>query len=1189
VIALLFIDDFIKRATMHQPSVKHSLGRLAMCAILACSVSLQAQAQVADIASQPLGKSSSTAVQANLMFIMDDSGSMGWNFLPDQGNFAGYCFGYSGVNRIFFDPNTTYLPPLQADGTSFPNAVFDNVMNDGFKPSQGSTNLIQTYNLSTPSVKVLDAPNTYKNYYFSRPKDPSLPVNCAPNITPDMTAEQQAAAWDAVLASWDVVTFMPAAKRQDYANWHAYYRTRINVMKSSVGRAMSSIDGTRFRVGYSAISSGTLSTSDAFLPLGEFVNDQRLGFYSRLYGETPKNGTPLRPALEKIGRYYAGKTLAGGSLPAGVADPIQYSCQRNYVMLTTDGNWNTSHENIVSSGYAPRTLTGADLGNPDGGASVARPMRDDGQTLGSNWVPGGAGVGNTLADIAQYFYITDLRQGTPGSPGCIGSVAGQDVCEDVVQPSGEDDARHQHMVTYSLGLGIAGTLNYTPDYTTAPTGSFAEIKSGARAWPNPFSVIDGARADDLWHAAVNGRGRFYSAASPNQLVNGLTDALESIDKKSGVAAASATSSLQPVDGDNFQYVGEYTTVLWEGNVKAYELRVEANNVVTRRLKWQAADKLKLQVSDFNDGRRILFRNPATNLLTNFTALNLATHGYDAHFSNMCSGVGNKLSQCATLTEAQVANANNTANVVNYIRGRTGAENSAGNTNADMRVFRSRQSTPLGDIVNASPVYVKSPKFSYSDAGYADFKAANTESAGPTARPGRRAMLYAAANDGMLHAFDANTGVEQWAFVPTKAMPLMHIRADENYANKHTYMVDGSPVVGDVFNSATGTWHTVLVGGMGAGGRGYYALDITNPDPSQVKVLWELSEADLPTLGLTYGNPVITKNKSGEWIVAFTSGYNNHTGTGDGNGHVYVRDALTGAQKGSYNKISTFVSSNNPAGTRTNPSNLGKLAAWVEDETNNTAVRMYSGDMQGNVWRIDFDDTVAQTTGAVATRMAQTIGPAPGNAAQPITTVPILSALGASKFPVVTVATGRYLGSSDVADEKVQSIYVFKDRLDGVNLGNLRAAAGMQRKTFIEVADASARGGFKRVLDSTAVSWGSSSIGWYADLLQPRERVNVNMIQGNNFIGVAGNIPKPTACDPGGTSVAYTIDIYGGTVVSTLYISALTAGLNLIVTNGIARVNALDLNGENNILDGGTKPLKAAKVKRTAWRELIQGR
>ena len=144
---------------------------------------------------------------------------------------------------------------------------------------------------------------------------------------------------------------------------------------------------------------------------------------------------------------------------------------------------------------------------------------------------GALGYADTLADVAQYYYITDLR--APGSLGAavsgvqldvgtINNVRGQantDVQNDI--------ANWQHMTTFTLGLGVDGTLTYDPNYRTNPTGDFLAIKNGTMNWPQP--VADTVTAvDDLWHAAVNGRGKYFSARDPAQLVNGLSNALTGV-------------------------------------------------------------------------------------------------------------------------------------------------------------------------------------------------------------------------------------------------------------------------------------------------------------------------------------------------------------------------------------------------------------------------------------------------------------------------------------------------------------------------------------------------------------------------------------------------------------------------------------------------------------------------------------
>ena len=259
------------------------------------------------------------------------------------------------------------------------------------------------------------------------------------------------------------------------------------------------------------------------------------------------------------------------------------------------------------------------------------------------------------------------------------------------------------------------------------------------------------------------------------------------------------------------------------------------------------------------------------------------------------------------------------------------------------------------------------------------------------------------------------------------MSKMAKLADANYGYAHEYFVDGTPVVGDVYDSVTSTWKTILVGGLNAGGRGYYALDVTVP--TAPKVLWEVSSATDNDIGYSFGNPVITKNKAGKWVVAFTSGYNNIL-PGSGNGHLFVLNALTGSLTAaggafdpsdpSFRKLPTNVGFL-PVGTAVTPNNVGKINAWVETETNNTAARFYGGDMLGNLWRFDYDDNVAPS-GAEAFRIGYT------GSNQPITTKPQLSIAktGATSIAVVSVATGRLLGLGDLIDTSTQSVYAVKD-------------------------------------------------------------------------------------------------------------------------------------------------------------------
>ncbi|MEI8363551.1 MAG: hypothetical protein WCG35_10075, partial [Betaproteobacteria bacterium] len=276
------------------------------------------------------------------------------------------------------------------------------------------------------------------------------------------------------------------------ANWYAYYRTRLQMMKSVAGRTFEKLDD-KIRVGLITVD-GYNTVPGNYLAIKDFDNAQKQLWLERLYSRTASGETPLRQVLSKVGQIYAGKKPITG-FTAAVDDPMQFSCQQNFTLLTTDGYWNQAAGTQIDGVTA--------IGDQDGGATP-RP-RNQGNT-----------TSNTLADVAEYYYDTDLRTSALGncSPGGV-----SDVCaNNVPEHDQEDVSAKQHMTTFTLGLGVNGNLNYTTDYKTAPTGDFASLKNpvGTLTWPAPATNGDDGHApltnderatvDDLWHAAVNGRG-----------------------------------------------------------------------------------------------------------------------------------------------------------------------------------------------------------------------------------------------------------------------------------------------------------------------------------------------------------------------------------------------------------------------------------------------------------------------------------------------------------------------------------------------------------------------------------------------------------------------------------------------------------------------------------------------------------
>ncbi len=1144
-----------------------------------------AYAAPTDIAPAPMASSSSSIVKPNIKFILDDSGSMSWTFLPEgAGNFLGrYGYVSSQCNGAYYNPNISYQPPVDATGASFPNASFTAAKSDGFDTASAATDLSSQFvaNRYVPE----SANTTYRysgsyRYYSLGPSAAYYYVYTGTQTTKsysntNSTFYQECSSSIGSRPGKNVFTKVMVSSTsgpggtselQNFANWYSYYRTRMLTMKTSASRAFSSIS-SNYRVGYLSINNNTGSD---FLNISDFDSTQKTGWYAKLFAAIPYNGTPLRSALSTAGLIYGGKMTGSSFNGSTVADPIQYSCQQNFTILSTDGYWNEGND----SGCSDRNGAGCQLdktsavGNQDGG-TTSKPMFD------------ALNKSDTLADVAAYYYNTDLRNSTLGN--CTG-VLGTDICKDNVPGSGDDTSIKQHMTTFTLGLGVNGTLAYTENYMSASSGDFYDITQGTKSWPDPIANTSAERIDDLWHAAVNGRGTYFSAQNPDSLVSGLTKALAGVSARTGAAAAAATSNLEPVAGDNFVYVALYRTVNWDGDLQAKTID-PGTGALSATNSWTAQAPLDAKVAGTTDTRTIYkFDGSTATKLKTFDWLNLST-AEQGYFNGMCS-TSTKLSQCANLTAAQQTAASG-ENLLNFIRGRYQYEDRAGNADP---LYRKREHV-LGDMINSQPVYVKQPPFAYVDANYRDFKAKRSNNAD--------ARVYVAVNDGMLHAFNGGTtetspantgGVEEWAYIPPAVMPNLYKLADKNYASNHQYYVDGSPTVGDICPNAPAStctaneWKTILVGGLNSGGRGYYALDIT--DPANPKALWNYTVADDADLGLSYGNPVITKRANGTWVVVFTSGYNN-VSPGDGKGHLYVLNANTGVR---LEKIDTT------AGDTATPSGLAKINPWIAATTDNTALRFYGGDLLGNVWRFDIDDVVPPV-GKEAFLLAE-LGDASASPplVQPITIKPELTEIkaGGAKHVVVSIATGRYLGVSDLSDLSQQSVYSFKDTLTGTGLGKVRTPGVLVKQTLTTNA-----AGTGRTTSTNTVDWGTTS-GWYVDLNpnneSPGERVNVDMQQQLGLLTVAANVPETNACTLGGYAWLYSFDYKTGQYIQSsfnqiagkrLSQNALVAGLKTIKLNTGKTVTLVTDTGGG--ITGNDDPSSSPNIsgaRRVSWRELI---
>ncbi len=263
--------------------------------------------------------------------------------------------------------------------------------------------------------------------------------------------------------------------------------------------------------------------------------------------------------------------------------------------------------------------------------------------------------------------------------------------------------------------------------------------------------------------------------------------------------------------------------------------------------------------------------------------------------------------------------------------------------------------------------------------------------------GTNQSLYVGSNDGMLHAFDATTGVENFAYIPSMLIPKLSRLTNKTYVQ--TDFVDGPISIANM--DISGSQKTVLVGALGAGGAGLFALDITTPTASDesavvAKILCEISATgSFADMGHIYGTPLLTKLSNGTAVVIIGNGFVN---TGSGHAILYVINAMTGAL---INAIDTG------SGSVASPNGLSSPTLFDVDG-DAVPEYAYAGDIDGNLWKFNLASNTSSLV--LATSPAQAITSAPVVQAHP---------LGGQ---MIAFATGRILTSGDKTDTSTHYVY-----------------------------------------------------------------------------------------------------------------------------------------------------------------------
>lgn len=1057
------------------------LAKFIACSFCATAV-IPAQAAL-NIPDTPL--QTSVSAEPNVMMILDDSGSMQWEVMPDNITYNEYLYPrpnnvyggstynnvavdtnannrYSrlmrsaGNNKVYYDPTVTYIPWSRADGSLWPNAVPTAAYNNPADTSRGTRNL--TTNLTESSTWRNDNggtssgnrtyfPATYFNYNGGNIWNSGsyTKVEIRANNAPfPKAATRTDCAGNTCTYSEEI---------QNFANWYTYYRSRVLTARAGIGRAFSA-QNDGLRVGFGTLNHGStnidgVNTGSIISGVRLFKDTDRSNFFTSLYTTTiPTSGTPLKTALDRAGRYFSRTDDRGPwSTSPGSSGGSDLACRLSYTILMTDGYYGDSISGIGNSdNTAGSTITGT-----TGQSYTYNPTS-----------PFSDGNSNTLADVAMHYWKRDLRTDL----------------DNAVPVSTRNPAFWQHMSTFAVGLGVSGSVD--------PTQAYAAIGDSSVTinWPNPTS--NDAKLDDLLHAAINGRGEFFSAQNPTEFADSLSAMLREIIERKSSSSSASINGTRLTSGSKV-FVPSFNTSGWVGELEAYTL---TSSGLSSTPLWKASQNIPAH------GSRKIFTTSGNNAV-------------EFKWSNLDSDDRNALGS---------------ENILNFIRGDRSKETSNGGS------LRTRTNV-LGDIVHSSPVYQKDQQ-----------------------------TVYIGANDGMLHAFNSETGAERFAYIPSAVIGNLSLLSETAY--QHKYFVDGEMSL--IGKSDSGLNNTYLVSTLGIGGKGLFALDVTTPASFGTgNVAWEYNDASDNELGLMMGRPVFARLNNGTPALIVGNGYNSSSGKAA----LYIINLSTGSL------IRKFVLSNDTNNGLATP-------GIVDDDGDGDIDYVFAGDLLGNVWKFDLNST-SSTAWPTPTRFF-TAKDGNGNA-QPITTQITTAVNYLQSDPnvgkrFIFFGTGSYFRSGDINDKSLQSWYGLID-------GNSISSRSLLKERAIHsvmTADGQPARSFEAATDGDM----AGTRGWYLDWLTP---------PGNREVGervvtpsVMYRLTEPTLlassitpdaadpCQPGGTGYINAINAFtGGSLAESFFVVTNVTGSGVVgsLDIGVGMPSqpslVIDDNGAGQLIVGGT--------------------
>ncbi len=693
-----------------------------------------------------------------------------------------------------------------------------------------------------------------------------------------------------------------------------------------------------------------------------------------------------------------------------------------------------------------------------------------------------------------------------------------------VQPTSSNPAYWQHMVTYGVGLGVTGTVD--------PAAAIAAIDTGDTiTWPNP-TASNAGKVDDLLHAAVNSRGGFFSAANPTEFSAGLTKVLTSINERTASGSNVAANSVALKDETRI-FQASFVPGKWTGQLQSFA--ISAANGISTTPDWTGSQGI-----------------PDVSSRKVFTWSSTGAAVFPTTLQGLRLG----------------------ANVAAYIKGDTSKERRFENG-----VYRNRDHL-LGDIINSSPAYVK-----------------------------ETATIFIGANDGMLHAFDAEgtgKGTELFAFIPNAhtdaELDRLKTLSDPLYG--HDYFVDGPVMVSSFTETPAKNY---LVGSLGRGGKGVYFLNVTDPvNFGTTNITGQYigtngGNANTPSdhMGNSFGRPLIANvalgNNPNSLVRTPVAIVSNGVNSSTGDPALFVFNLATGAL------LKTIVAKSDT------DNGLSSPRGW--DVDGDTLIDyVYAGDLKGNVWKFDLSGNAVADWALHPQGDPLFTAAGPGNSVQPITGG-ISVAMDPTTFkPWVFFGTGKYIETTDLTSTAVQTFYGIKD---------LDAAVGARGTDLVtrgfSVTGATIDGFPVRAFDASA-TLDPAKKGWFVDLPAPvttpptaAERMVGDPFLLGTVLVAASIVPNADPCDAGGTGFINAIDAFTGTSVQNPFFDVdgdgsfdddrLTSGNTTVpvgsVNLGIAMPTSPTVVESLLVAGGSLGTTAAVKVNnpllkgRISWREIVR--